>query len=257
MSDFSLLDLFREEVSGCTQVLNEGLVALEQAPADVRLIEPLMRAAHSIKGAARVVAVEPAVKVAHAMEDCLVKAQKGEFALTSAAIDILLRGVDMLSQMAGAVGPEFAAWEAKNSPSIAELLQRLTAAQKADPTPPPAAVSEPPKVAEPEIVPVIQPPAQPPPQPKPAPADAEERVVRVTAQSLTRLMGLAGESLVEARWLQPFAASLLRLKRLQAQLGDDLGALGQTLPEHAASQRSRDLLADAFEPVSRVSPAAR
>jgi hypothetical protein len=32
--------------------------------------------------------------------------------------------------------------------------------------------------------------------------------------------GLAGESLVEARWLQPFADSLLRLKRQQGQLAD-------------------------------------
>ena len=36
-----------------------------------------MRAAHSIKGAARVVGVDPAVSVAHVMEDCFVAAQKG------------------------------------------------------------------------------------------------------------------------------------------------------------------------------------
>jgi two-component system sensor histidine kinase and response regulator WspE len=40
-----------------------------------------------------------------------------------------------------------------------------------------------------------------------------EAVVRVTAQSLNRLMGLAGESLVQARWLPSFSADLLALKR--------------------------------------------
>ena len=36
-----------------------------------------MRAAHSLKGAARIVGLDAAVRVAHAMEDCLVAAQKG------------------------------------------------------------------------------------------------------------------------------------------------------------------------------------
>ena len=153
MSDFSLLDLFREEVTGCTQVLNDGLVALEQTPANIQLIEPLMRAAHSIKGAARVVAVDPAVKVAHAMEECLVKAQKGELVLASAAIDVLLRGVDMLSQMAVAVGPEFGAWETAHSPAIAELLQRLAAVQKVEPAPPVVLAVEAPAAPKPEPLP--------------------------------------------------------------------------------------------------------
>jgi two-component system sensor histidine kinase and response regulator WspE len=38
-------------------------------------------------------------------------------------------------------------------------------------------------------------------------------VVRVTAQSLNRLMGLAGESLVQARWLPSFSTALLKLKK--------------------------------------------
>ncbi len=58
MADTFLLDLFREEVRAHSQVLNEGLVALEGSSVDAKQIEPLMRAAHSIKGAARVVAVE-------------------------------------------------------------------------------------------------------------------------------------------------------------------------------------------------------
>ena len=53
----TLLELFIEEVRSNVQTLGEGLVALEQDPANATLIEPLMRAAHSIKGAARVVDV--------------------------------------------------------------------------------------------------------------------------------------------------------------------------------------------------------
>src|SRR5205807_2441614 len=64
---------------------------------------------------------------------------------------------------------------------------------------------------------------------------------------LTRLMGLAGESLVEARWLQPFASSLLRLKRKQGRLADDLSELGQALPIDESGDRTRALLNDAAQ----------
>ena len=52
--------------------------------------------------------------------------------------------------------------------------------------------------------------------------DAAGAVVRVTAQSLNRLMGLAGESLVQARWLQPFATALLKLRKQQDWLASTL-----------------------------------
>src|SRR5262249_20601340 len=57
-----------------------------------------------------------------------------------------------------------------------------------------------------------------------------ERVVRLTAENLNRLLGLAGESLVETRWLRPFADSLQRLKRRQADLGHKLDSLRHALP---------------------------
>ena len=95
--DSTLLDLFREEVRGQVNVLNQGLVELERS-SDPSQIEPLMRAAHSIKGAARLIGVDPAVKLAHVMEDCLVAVQQGALQLTSAGIDCLLAGSDWLAR---------------------------------------------------------------------------------------------------------------------------------------------------------------
>ena len=54
--------------------------------------------------------------------------------------------------------------------------------------------------------------------------DEEDRVIRVSAGSLTRLVGLAGESLVEARQLRPFADSLLTLRESQTDLCDQITA---------------------------------
>ena len=76
LGGFSMLDLFRQEVEGHSATLTEGLLSLEQGAATAESLESLMRAAHSIKGAARIVQLDPAVTVAHAMEDCFVAAQE-------------------------------------------------------------------------------------------------------------------------------------------------------------------------------------
>jgi chemotaxis protein histidine kinase CheA len=105
--DPALLDLFRAEIDTHLPALSEGLLALEKDPRQPKRLEALMRAAHSIKGAARIVGVEAAVQVAHALEDCFVAAQKGAVVLSSDAVDVLLRGVDALSHIAPAGdGPE-------------------------------------------------------------------------------------------------------------------------------------------------------
>ena len=88
LSGFSMMDLFRMEAEERLAVLSQGLVALEGSARRPTAIEPLMRAAHSLKGAARVVGLDAAVRVAHAMEDCLVAAQKGRSRWARAAIDV-------------------------------------------------------------------------------------------------------------------------------------------------------------------------
>jgi hypothetical protein len=52
--DSLMLDLFRVELENNTRTLESGLVTAERDQTPDR-IEPLMRAAHSIKGAARIV----------------------------------------------------------------------------------------------------------------------------------------------------------------------------------------------------------
>lgn len=99
MWDPALIELFRSEVEMHSETLNSALLELERAPGDSSRIDEMMRAAHSIKGAACVVGVDPAVRVAHAMEDCFVAAQKGTLKLGSGDVDVLLRGVDLVSSI--------------------------------------------------------------------------------------------------------------------------------------------------------------
>jgi two-component system sensor histidine kinase and response regulator WspE len=65
----------------------------------------------------------------------------------------------------------------------------------------------------------------------------KDRMVRVTAENLNRLMGLAGESLVESRWTEPFANALRQLKRGQLELADVLERLREALTEVEVPER--------------------
>ena len=100
MRDASLFELFTLEAEAQTQVLSAGLLALERSPTLADQLEACMRAAHSLKGAARIVGVDFGVSVAHVMEDCLVSAQEGRLMLQAGHIDVLLSGTDMLMRIA-------------------------------------------------------------------------------------------------------------------------------------------------------------
>ena len=78
-------------------------------------------------------------------------------------------------------------------------------------------------------------------------AEAPERVVRLNADNLNRLLGLAGESLVESRWLRPFSDSMQRLKRMQSELEHTLDGLRLSLDTPRLSEQSAAHLAELFQ----------
>src|SRR5205085_6669963 len=87
-------------------------------------------------------------------------------------------------------------------------------------------------------------PAEPVPEPAPARTAASDRVLRVTADNLNSLLGLAGEALVASRWLDKFSADLLHLKRFQNQFAQTLDGLRDVFPSGAVSERASERLAE-------------
>src|SRR5690349_14736598 len=204
LSSLSMFDLFRVEAESQCAALTNGLLEIEKGSVTPHVLETLMRAAHSIKGAARIIHIPTGVRVAHAMEDCFVAAQRGNLQLARREIDLLLRGVDLLSQIAHSTEADVSKWEAAHSAEVDAYLAAL--ANPALPIPPkgPAAVAKPTA----SVVPVVDPSAaksSPEPEVLEAapiggggnPAEPGERVLRLNAENLNRLLGLAGESLVE------------------------------------------------------------
>jgi len=97
--DPEILELFRAELDTHLPVLSSGLLALEKGEVNDAQIEAMMRAAHSIKGAARIVGIDPAVRVSHALEDCFSAAKSKKIVLRSDSVDVLLEGVDALQRI--------------------------------------------------------------------------------------------------------------------------------------------------------------
>jgi two-component system sensor histidine kinase and response regulator WspE len=252
LSGFSMLELFRLEAEGQTAVLSAGVLAIEELERSPETVEALMRAAHSLKGAARIVGLEPAVQVAHALEDVFVAAGKGSFRVRPEHADRLLAAIDFLGSIAkaddalAAEGP----WPEKGRALVADLAALLAApaaaaapaASGAGPSPPataptapaapeptPAAATEPAAAAAPPVPAAAGEPATEPAKPEARPIERADRVVRVSADSLTRLVGLAGESLVETRQLRPFVDGLLQLRGDEVEICDRLSALEERL----------------------------
>ncbi|MTJ51475.1 hybrid sensor histidine kinase/response regulator [Anabaena sp. UHCC 0253] len=244
--NLSLLDLFSMEVKAQGEVLNNCLLALETKAHPSEELEALMRAAHSIKGAARIVQLDPVVALAHRMEDCFVAAQSGKLILTASHIDVLLQAVDMLLHLAefcgGNTAPEIddgniqVLVSAISNILLAPIVQeageqgsRGAEEQRSRGAKEQGAGSKEQGVREDDFsqlpitnhqLPITNP---------QSPDTIQNRVVRVSADNLNRLMGLAGESLVEAKWLETFADSLLKLKANQVKLSSLLDGLQQSL----------------------------
>ncbi len=232
LSNFSMFDLFRVEVENQSLVLTDSLLALERNPSAADHLESAMRAAHSLKGAARIVGLDAGVNVAHAMEDCFVAAQDGRLTLHQTRIDLLLRGVDLLSRIAQTPEAEAGQWAAAKKPEIDSFLSDLANAPD-EAVEKPAPMRDEAKVSADESAPSAD------------GRGTSDRVLRVTAGNLNHLLALASESLVESRWLKPFAESLLRLKRLHYDLGRTLDGLREATAGHALGETAAAAQAEA------------
>ena len=245
MRDASLLELFSLEAETQTQVLNAGLLALERNPTQADQLEACMRAAHSLKGAARIVGVDAGVSVSHVMEDCLVSAQEGRLYLLPEHIDALLQGTDLLMRIATPGNTVSAA----DVEAYVALMNRLL-----DPSQIPAPVVAPvfdvsqlllapqPQAPQPTFEPPLA--AEPAQRPQRR-TESGERVLRVTAERLNSLLDLSSKSLVETQRLKPYLATLQRLKRIQSTSLRALDSLGDQLKVVGLSHEAQEALAEA------------
>lgn len=249
--DNNMMDLFAIELETQTALLNKGLIDYEQKEEDPRFFESLMRAAHSLKGAARVVRIEPVVKIAHALEDCFVAVQQKKIILDSIQIDYILRVIDFLTALRCLPTNSYETYLNQKQPEVEQLIKGLEEIKNKQH--PAVSLEDLQKSPTKLLPPSLSHPGQLPKTPVPdlkktEPALREkahhehDRILRVTADSLNRLMGLAGESLVESRWLHPFSDSLNKVKTQQNELLRTIDQLNESLREASLSETTRHFL---------------
>lgn len=242
LEDFSLMELFRMEAETQTNVLSEGLLELEEDPDKLERVQELMRAAHSLKGAARIVNLEPAVKISHQMEDSFVAVQEGRLKLQSADVDRLLSALDQLKSIALWEEETIEAKTTETRGEVEAVLEQLAQIGKGDGSPEPNTLPSPPPPEQVEESPAIAPDVQQAPRTEPTPSTTspeeirttaskakQEGVVRVGAENLSRLMELAAESLVESRQLAPTTHRLTSIRSAQLSLEITLSELTRQL----------------------------
>jgi len=73
MDQNELLKIFYEEAEEHLQLLESGLLQIEDIPDDPEIIDTMFRAAHTLKGSAGIVGLTPVSEITHVMENLLEK----------------------------------------------------------------------------------------------------------------------------------------------------------------------------------------
>lgn len=208
-----MLGLFRQEVEEHSSALARGLMLLESRPDNRSLVGPLLRAAHSIKGAARAVRLETGVRLAHELEDHLAALQRGDLSPEPERIELLLHCSDQLGALARQL-------DRLGEDGLDPVSQRLLAALAEDRAqigsavvgmPAAGGAAAPRPVAEPEEGP------------------RSERQLRVQGEQISELLALAASGLSEARVARGFNAELHGLRLHGHKLKDLLEDLHQAV----------------------------
>ena len=124
MPDENLYQYFKIEAREIVADLSRDILGLEKGDAGAEPVARLLRQAHTLKGAARVVRLPRIAEIAHAMEDALAPHRGSADAVTKEEAGLLLRQVDTISSEINALDPPLPDG-ARARPSAIEPFERV------------------------------------------------------------------------------------------------------------------------------------
>lgn len=130
MNTSEYMDLFIEEARENLQLLNEGLLKIENEPDNEEPIHEIFRAAHTLKGMSATMGFEQITELTHKMENLLGKIRDKEIVQSSLITDLLFRCVDTLEQLV-----EYISDGRSSEMDISPLLKQLVILEKPVNTP--------------------------------------------------------------------------------------------------------------------------
>jgi two-component system chemotaxis sensor kinase CheA len=266
--DRELLAEFISESQEHLQNIEEGVLVLEQHPADTDTLDSIFRAFHTFKGGSGFLNLTAIQTLAHELESLLDLARQQKLAITPSVINLILEGGDTLRQFSN----EMAAQLAGNKPSgpiavpTLRLLHRLRSVLAGEP----ASISSPaPSVTvleQPHPEAGVMPPSdevemvetQPPAAKLPAAVTAKTSpsgsVVKVDTVKLDSLVDLVGELLIaqsmvvqnrdlNSRQNEQLTRDLAHLGRISKELQRTVTSL-RMVPIRATFQKMHRLVRD-------------
>lgn len=165
-----LVQTFVAEAEEALAGMERDLVALEARPGDDELIHGLFRAAHTLKGSARMVSFDAVSDLAHELEALLERVRAREVAPGSPLVTLVLHAVDHLRAAVG----DAAAGRPDSTGELAAFRERLHRAAETGEVAPEATVTE--AAAEAATA-----------------SSGDRRTLRVDVTKLDRMLNLAGE----------------------------------------------------------------
>lgn len=232
---------FLQEARELIQTLNDHLMAVEQSPPAREALRAAMRAAHTLKGSAKILRFQAISRLAHALEDVVGALYEGRIAHSPEVLDLLFAGTDLTARCVDAVARQDG--ETPDIDTVEALLQRAGRGESiADHAPAPrpspgrsASASDKPD-AEENAAPsaVHTPPA----------STARPEGVRIDLESLDHAIHLISEIVVSHRKSEREIALLKEIARLTRRHADHLHALSSRSAPAMPADRPSLLLRD-------------
>lgn len=150
--DAELLREFHGESQELLQNIEQGVLVLEENPADADTINSIFRAFHTLKGGAGLLHLDALRELAHDLESLLDAVRRLELSINSEIIDLILAGGDTLKQFTREIGDQLQGVK-PGEPIVVptrQLRQRVRATLHGGPSPAAAPAQPQPAVPTPK-----------------------------------------------------------------------------------------------------------
>ena len=232
--DPDMFKLFCTELQNSLNTINNILLEIDGNDHNDSSLEAMMRAAHSIKGAARMIGIEGVVKLSHVMEDVFVAAQNKKIELIKESVDQIFTCNDLLQQIETLDSTEVSQWTKDNTDNINNFIalldkihdgQTITPVKLKKPTQDNKTLSTPAPSADKSN-------------------SESDSMVRVSTSRINKLVGLAGELTVSSNWIRQYSDSMLDLKRKHNEILEQIDRLRSIIDDSQHAEHEHNLITD-------------
>lgn len=199
-TDKSMLAVAMADLETQCQALNDGLLHLESSNNPEADIKVLMRAAHSVKGVARMIGLDMLVEVSHAMEDFFVQMGRDRTTPNSGQIDLLLECNDLIGEACHLDSAGLNSWCSQHQSHFSAFLASLKSGLRKQGE---KEGSDAPKVSSGRSMF----------REEGKRSGGDDRAIRIAADRLTRMIGLSAEAMVETNRFRAITETIGQTKR--------------------------------------------